>query len=283
MLAAVEAGEVGEHDLDAAVTRLLALGEWAGAGSNGTAEVTADDADTRAVIRRGAARAMVLLKNDDDVLPVAPATTRVALIGPYARYGRPQGGGSARVRPDHGRGPLEALEARGLDVTFEPGGSITKYLPTVRGEFSVALSDDHGGSATIQANRLSWFWDQPPVAGIDATGFGAHIAGAFIPDATGDWELGVRAVGPVTAAARRGDRRRAGRGPAGRGVLRHGQPGGAGHGRAGGRSPLRAGGRLPEPPGRARSAGSSSAPARSRPAATSSGPPPWLRQPSWRS
>jgi beta-glucosidase len=194
---AVEAGDVNERDLDVAVVRLLALGEWTGAASSGTAEVTADDAETRAVIRRGAARAMVLLKNDD-VLPVASTTTRVALIGPYARFGRPQGGGSARVRPDHGRGPLEALEARGLDVTYEPGGSIAKYLPTLRGDYRVALTDDDGGSATISANRLSWYWDQPPVEGIDATGFAAHVTGPFVPDATGDWELGVRAVGPVT-------------------------------------------------------------------------------------
>ncbi|MET0457622.1 MAG: glycoside hydrolase family 3 N-terminal domain-containing protein, partial [Ilumatobacteraceae bacterium] len=115
LAAAVAAGEVGERDLDVAVARLLALGEWAGAATTGTAEVTVDDPETRAVIRRGAAQAMVLLKNDG-VLPVSPTTTRVALIGPYARFGRPQGGGSARVRPDHGRGPLEALEARGLDV-----------------------------------------------------------------------------------------------------------------------------------------------------------------------
>ncbi|MET0323829.1 MAG: glycoside hydrolase family 3 C-terminal domain-containing protein [Ilumatobacteraceae bacterium] len=197
LAAAVAAGEVGERDLDVAVARLLALGEWAGAATTGTAEVTVDDPETRAVIRRGAAQAMVLLKNDG-VLPVAPTTTRVALIGPYARFGRPQGGGSARVRPDHGRGPLEALEARGLDVTFEPGGSIAKYLPTVRGEFRVALTDDAGGSGSIAANRLAWFWDRPPVEGIDAKSFAARITGPFVPDATGDWELGVRAVGPVT-------------------------------------------------------------------------------------
>ena len=112
-----------------------------------TAETTDDDPETRSVIRRATARAMVLLKNDDRLLPLASDVRRIALIGPYARHGRPQGGGSARVQPNHGRGPLEALQARGVDVTFEPGGSIAKYLPTVRGDFTVTLDDESGATA----------------------------------------------------------------------------------------------------------------------------------------
>lgn len=201
--AALDAGEISERDLDAAVTRLLALGAWAGAGSTGTAETTSDDADTRAVIRRAAARAAVLLKNDNDVLPLAPTARRVALIGPYARFGRPQGGGSARVRPDHGLGPFTALTERGFDVTFEPGGSIAKYLPTIRGDFAVTYTDDSGdtpATATANANRLSWYWDASPAGGIHATKFGARVAGSFVPESTGTWEIGVRAVGAASVA-----------------------------------------------------------------------------------
>ena len=239
LLAAVEAGEVSEDDLDVAVARLLALGAWTGAGTAGTAEVTADDAETRAVIRRGATRAMVLLKNDAGLLPLGPTPRRVALIGPYARYGRPQGGGSARVRPDHGRGPLEALEARGLDVTFEPGGSITKYLPTVRGDFTLDLSDEPGASADVAGG--------PPVVvlgrsrrppGIDATGSRRpHRRGvrARRHGGLGDRHARRRAG---RRPARRRHRRRADRGATRRRLLRHGQPRGAGHDRAGGRPAL---------------------------------------------
>ena len=195
---AVATGEVSEGDLDRAAARLLALGRWTGAGSTGTAEVTADDQETRAVIRRAATRAMVLLKNEPGLLPLAPTTKRVALVGPYGRFGRPQGGGSARVQPNHGRGPLEALQARGLDVTFEPGGSIARYLPTLRGDFRVAFTDVSGGSAEIEAGRVAWWWDKPPAPGIDAIEFGARVTGSFVPDTTGDWEFGVRAVGPAT-------------------------------------------------------------------------------------
>jgi beta-glucosidase len=195
---AVDAGEVSERELDPAVARLLALGEWTGAATSGTDEETADDASTRQLIRRVAARAMVLLKDEGDLLPLAPTTRRVALVGPYARYGRPQGGGSARVRPDHGRGPFDALVGRDFDVTFEPGGSIARYLPTVRGDFTATFADPSGGTAQATVGRLAWYWDRPPVAGVELKGFSADIVGPFVPDATGEWEIGVRAVGPVT-------------------------------------------------------------------------------------
>ena len=41
-----------------------------------TSESTADDPATRDVIRRAAARAIVLLKNDDGRLPLAPTVRR---------------------------------------------------------------------------------------------------------------------------------------------------------------------------------------------------------------
>ncbi len=200
LLDAVVTGEVAEADLDRAVERVLALAEWTGAAATGTTEITADDPDTRAVIRRAATRGMVLLKNEEGALPLASTARRVALIGPYARFGRPQGGGSARVHPDHGDGPLAALRARGLDVVLEPGGTIAKYLPPVRGDFELALADAAGHAATLTANRLSWYWDKPPADGLDGTGFSATISGSFRPEVTGDWEFGVRAVGPATVS-----------------------------------------------------------------------------------
>ena len=102
------------------------------------------------------------------------------------------------MHPDHGRGPLEALQERQLDVTFEPGGTIAKYLPTVRGDFTPSFGDDAGGTAEKAANRLSWYWDAAPADGIAATGFTAHVAGTFVPDVTGPWEFGLRAVGPAS-------------------------------------------------------------------------------------
>ena len=190
--AAVAEGEVAEADLDRSVARLLDLAEWTGAADTGTDEITADDPATDDVIRRTATRAMVLLKNDGALLPLSPATPRIALIGPNARYGRVQGGGSARVKPVQRPGPLDALRSRGLDVSFTPGGAIDKYLPTVHGEFTVERAD--GERARI--DRLSWR-DGGSVLG-DCDGLALAITGGFVPETTGTWEFGVRAIGPVS-------------------------------------------------------------------------------------
>ena len=153
---------------------------------------------TDAVIRRAATRAMVLLKNDGVLLPLPADVHRIALIGPHARYGRVQGGGSARVRPVLRPGPLDALTSRGFDVSFEPGGVIDKFLPTVHGEFTVELAAGGAPRRTSETDRLSWRGDQSPVDGVEPASSTTRITGGFTPDETGAWELGVRAVGPVT-------------------------------------------------------------------------------------
>ncbi len=198
---AVKNGAIDESELDPAVDRVLALADWTGAADvppDGSAEQeTGADPETRAVIRRAATRAMVLLKNDGAVLPLRTPRS-LALIGPSARFGRRQGGGSALVRPQHGRGPLDALVARGIDVSFEPGGSIAKYLPPLRGDFRIEYAGPDGATATVAARRTTWYWDRPPAEGIDARRFSARVVGPFTPDVSGPWELGVRAVGAVT-------------------------------------------------------------------------------------
>ena len=59
----------------------------------------------------------------------------------------------------------------------------------------MAFTDESGATASIEAERLSWFWDKPPVTGIDATAFSARVTGGFTPATSGEWEFGVRAVG----------------------------------------------------------------------------------------
>jgi beta-glucosidase len=196
--AALAAGEFTEADLDRSVERLLALAEWTGAADGGTDEVTADDPATDAVIRRAATRAMVLLKNEGKSLPLPASVRRIALIGPHARYGRVQGGGSARVRPVLRPGPLDGLTRRGFDVSFEPGGVIDKFLPRAHGDFTVVLLDGDRVVGRRETDRLSWRGGQSPVDGIEPGKLTTRVTGGFIPDESGAWELGVRAVGPVT-------------------------------------------------------------------------------------
>ena len=83
-------------------------------------------------------------------------------------------------------------------MTFEPGGSIAKLpadgarrlhrrrSPTRRARRRRRPSAGWRGSGTSRRRRRR------------GQGFSADVRGTFVPDATGDWEFGVRAVGPVT-------------------------------------------------------------------------------------
>lgn len=113
---AVEAGELDESVVDTAVERLLALTERADT-SGGEVDFDAD----HALARELAAECAVLLKNDDDTLPLA-VDARIAVIGEFARTPRFQGGGSSHINATRVDAALDAIrELAKLEVEFAPG------------------------------------------------------------------------------------------------------------------------------------------------------------------
>lgn len=70
--------------------------------------------------RQAAAESVVLLKNDDQILPLT-ADTNVAVIGEFARTPRYQGGGSSHITPTRMTSLLDALQERGANAQFAPG------------------------------------------------------------------------------------------------------------------------------------------------------------------
>ena len=204
LVQAVRDGEVDPSHVDECVRRLLHLFEWCGLFDDVAPgdEITDDADDTRAVIRRAAIEATVLLRNrthDDGApaLPLRPAAT-VALIGPNAARGRIQGGGSAQVRANRPVGLLDALQARGVEVRHEEGCRIDKRLPGLRGSFDVDYHDLHGNETRRHVERLTLVWAEGPGDGLDRNHFGATVRGTFTPDDTGTFTFGVVAVGPAT-------------------------------------------------------------------------------------
>ena len=72
------------------------------------------------VAHRAAIESMVLLKNDDAILPVA-GDAKVTVIGEFARTPRYQGGGSSHITPTKMTSFLDTLTERGVDAKFAPG------------------------------------------------------------------------------------------------------------------------------------------------------------------
>jgi beta-glucosidase len=100
----VRAGRVGETTIDDHLRRLLRLGARVGAFANTrtwSSDVPRpDSAHRREQLRRIAAEGMVVLKNENDVLPLRLEQS-IAVIGRHATDTIAQGGGSAQVRPPH--------------------------------------------------------------------------------------------------------------------------------------------------------------------------------------
>ena len=121
LAAAVAAGDVTEAELDDKALRVLRLAGRVGAV--GAPVVPPTGVDVRGVLRELVARSLVVLKDDDRLLPLGrPA--RIALVGPNAVAPFLAGGGSSAVRADR-HVTLDAALARafpGAVVELVAGG-----------------------------------------------------------------------------------------------------------------------------------------------------------------
>ncbi|WP_283402040.1 glycoside hydrolase family 3 N-terminal domain-containing protein [Halorubrum sp. DM2] len=139
---AVEAGELSEATLDAAVRRVLRAKADAGVLDDATVDPEAADEpygtdEARELTERAARESMTLLKNEGDLLPlVGEETDSVAVLGPKADdaqelmgdYAYPAHYPEAEVELD-ATTPLDAVRERaadhGFDVTYERGCTTT--------------------------------------------------------------------------------------------------------------------------------------------------------------
>ena len=120
LLAAVRSGKITEADVDACLDELLTLVLDTHAAVERHSR--SFDADAHhALARRAAGESVVLLKNDDALLPLAEGT-RVAVIGDFAETPRYQGAGSSAVNSIKVDTFLDCLNDSGLhSVGFAPG------------------------------------------------------------------------------------------------------------------------------------------------------------------
>jgi beta-glucosidase len=213
LVEAVRAGAVPEAEIDEKLRRVLLLAARVGALEGIAAAVPAPAAlpasGARAdLLREAAARAMVLVRNEDRALPLdRAAVSRVAVLGPNAEVARTQGGGSAWVSPERVVTPLDGLRdalAPEVEVTHAAGARAVHKLQPVSlastrdpetGEpgLRVRLVDADGG-VLVDERRLSgllrWIGDE-----VVARAAAVEIETDFRADRTGAYRLGVCGVG----------------------------------------------------------------------------------------
>ena len=186
---AVRAGAVPEHVINDKVERLLRLADRVGAlsGLPGTlppVEIAPDaqksDAPAvRELLRRAAARGTVVLRNEDELLPLSPDVRSIAVIGANAMHPFVQGGGSAHVDAPYLSEPVDAIRAAfpGAAVSLTRGG-ITQsnaaviadaLLHTPNGEPGILVQFLNSDGAVLEARVLGsarelWVRNPPELA-----------------------------------------------------------------------------------------------------------------------
>jgi len=120
---AVRAGQLDEKDVDLAVERILTIHQRY--LDNAKPDTVWDKEAQHKQARQMAAECMVLLKNEDGILPVKAGET-LAVIGKFAKEPRYQGGGSSHINSFKVESLLDALEgvpgityAQGYDIVSE--------------------------------------------------------------------------------------------------------------------------------------------------------------------
>jgi len=123
LVAAVRSGELDESALDVAAGRVIDLVRKARAGAGKVAGPLDVDAH-HALAREAAGRSIVLLKNEDGILPLAKDAT-LAVIGAFAEKPRYQGAGSSLINPTRLDTALEEIRALAIgEVAYAPGFSL---------------------------------------------------------------------------------------------------------------------------------------------------------------
>jgi beta-glucosidase len=162
-------------------------------------------AEAQAILQDAAADGFVLLKNDNDLLPLSPGTVkRIAVIGPNAAAPCYQGGTFAKiaVAPDTPT-PIEAIRARygaKTEIIFEPGVDPQPRLPVMPMPMTLDYftnSDLDGAphfTETRTTNSLVWFQGQHTQSTFDQPG-AIRATGRFTASQSGTYRFFLGATG----------------------------------------------------------------------------------------
>ena len=215
VLEAVRNGTLDEAVIDDKVLRILRTLQRVGALDNPEiiAEQSIDNPAHRALIRKTGREAIVLLKNDDDLLPITEKIRSVAIIGRPAQTVTFQGGGSSEVNPHYVVHPLEAIRARygcALDVKYAPGPSIHRDVPLLD-PAGLAADDGTPGKVSIQqydntslegepfkefmagGTQQAWFGEK--ALDHDPSAFSLRMSGGWTAPESGSYTFVLTAVG----------------------------------------------------------------------------------------
>ncbi|KAM0325758.1 hypothetical protein ACHAQA_007058 [Verticillium albo-atrum] len=212
---AVTANKVKRQELDERVRNVLTLIKHSLENTTIPTNAPEGEANTPEhiqLLREAAAKSLVLLKNDRNILPLNPAK-RVAVIGPNANIATYCGGGSASLRGYRTVTPLEGIRGLAKNVEFAQGAYGHQSLPLLGKKLRTADGENTGfklrvynepkpteGEDTrrVLEERLlddsnMWFvdYEHPDLNKV----WYAETEGILTPETSGEWDFGLSVHG----------------------------------------------------------------------------------------
>ncbi len=213
LLKAVEAGDVSEETLNERVRAVLTLSERTGVldGGEPRAEFWDDDPSRRTLLRRVAREAIVLLRNENNVLPLKSGLKKVAVVGPLAAAASTQGGGSAGVNSPYMVTALQGLQnalGAGVEITTARGATLGRAASHINPFMWTAANGAPGmtvqyfageeptGDAVYEevTNRSAFRWSRQFEPAGKGNAWSAHIEGTFTAEFDGPHTFSARTV-----------------------------------------------------------------------------------------
>lgn len=202
---AVRQGSVTPETVRAAAGRILTLLQRVGAleAAPDLSEHAHDLPQDCALIRKLGADGAVLLKNEDDVLPLAKTgLRRIAVIGPNAAEARVMGGGSAQINAHYSISPLDGLRAAldgVIEVSHAVGCSNGRLAQLFNGSIEARYYQGSGcqGEPLVIVNEQNgeFFWFDLPSPDLSLKDFSVRMTGTFTPEADGPYVFGMTNAG----------------------------------------------------------------------------------------
>ncbi|KAL3433455.1 glycoside hydrolase superfamily [Aspergillus tetrazonus] len=211
LMHALTSNKVSEKTLDDRVRKVLELVQLTSrAGIPGYAPAQKlDRVEDRALLRQAAADSIVLLKNDNEILPLDPRK-KTLVIGPNADIAAYCGGGSASLLAYYTVTPRQGIAEKCEEVIFSQGCYGHKELPLL-GDHLKTETGERGYTFRVYTEPAS-YEDRQPVDVLHMTNscaflmdyshpkisgdtYYATLEGRFEPPESGVYEFGLTVAG----------------------------------------------------------------------------------------
>lgn len=197
-------------DLNERVSEVLSLVKFtldSGISLDAEEGTSNNTAETSLKLREIAAESVVLLKNDNDVLPLKKSD-KIAIMGPNAKYSAYCGGGSASLLSYYNTTPFEGISER-TKVDYTLGCKLYRMLPGLGTQlhrpdgstgYSIKVYTDEAKKTLVDSLELDQSYmhmvdyNNPKVLENDKVCF-MDFVGYYTPEEDGVYEFGCSCVG----------------------------------------------------------------------------------------